>query len=114
MPLIALYHVTSKRAADSILTSGFVDVVDDDSGSLGVWFADRPIDWGVRGRGALVIVEVPAALLSDYEQPVGPIENWSNERRRWVLDTVEPPFRAFHLPASVVNLYGRRVEREEG
>lgn len=60
-----LYHATTEENADAILRQSFKD----GSGILleglenGVWFADRPMPYGV----TTLCIEVPDAILPDHE-----------------------------------------------
>jgi hypothetical protein len=89
-----LYHTTSPRAAANILRDGFRG---------DVWFATPPTDFGVAGTGAVLEIRLRAALARRYEIPVGPLESWDAQRRRWVPDCDGcPTFRAFCIPAAVI------------
>jgi hypothetical protein len=95
-----LYHTT--KHADAIKRAGFSNgrTLPEGFGlraRCGVWLADRPMtsaDFADIGEDVLVL-EIPLEVVEPFEQPDDPLG----------LPDDMPQYRAFHVPADVVNRY---------
>src|SRR5207248_7268086 len=92
-----LYHTTSSVAADRILADGFR--------CSDVWVADVPIDDGVAEADCVLVIDIPMDAIGGYEVQVR-LEKWDANERRWIDDTDRHRYRAFCIPATLVNQLG--------
>ena len=91
--MIALYHSTSREAAESILAHGFRDGIGYYMANRrwsrrwsGVWLSDVPLDGGGGGVLLRVHLKLPESDLVEYE--------WIEEGK---------PYREWLVPAAILN-----------
>src|SRR3954463_6053509 len=104
-----LFHVTTKAAAETILSSGFRDGQNPHGTGhpfTGVWLSNRPMIFGrIRPRDAATLVvsfDVPLADLEWYEV----VEEYETEEER-------KPYREWVIPAKFIHEHATIAMAEE-